>query len=51
MAKKILKLASEPPGTVRRINTGQPKEYMSQAVAAKHAEAARARIALIDEGD
>lgn len=50
-AKKIVKLAEEPPGTVRRINTSTPREYMSQSVAAKHVADARARIALVDEGD
>lgn len=50
MAKRIVKLADEPPGTVRRINTTTPRQYMSQVVAAKHVEVARARIALVDEG-
>lgn len=52
IAKKVVALANDPdPSTVRRINSTRPRQYMSQRVAAKHVQAAKDRIALIDEDE
>jgi len=52
IAKRVVALAEEPdPSAVRRINTTRPRQYMSQRVAAKHVQAAKDRIALIDEDE
>lgn len=51
IAKRVVNLAAEPSGTVRRINTSRPRQYMSQHVAERHVQAAKERIALIDEDE
>lgn len=53
VAKSIVKLANEPPGTIRMIGPRRAgmRHPMAQESARKIVDAAKERIVLIDEGD
>lgn len=50
-AKTIVALADAAPGTLKRVNNSRPREYMTQTLAAKHVDAAKERIRLVDEDE